>query len=128
MASEKGDLSSPDYLNALRKVHRLSREEGIDATLRRHRLDAIVAPSAGPACLTDWINGDHHMGGSSAPAARAGYPSITVPAGFVHGLPVGISFFSTAYREHVLVRLAHAYEVAARHRRPPGFLPTVEFG
>jgi len=127
-ALEKGDLSNPDYVNALHKVQRLSREEGIDATLRGRRLDAIVAPSAGPACLTDWINGDHFMGGSSAPAARAGYPSITVPAGFVHGLPVGISFFSKAYHEPVLIGLAHAYESATRHRRPPAFLPTVDFG
>ncbi|MFQ5637912.1 MAG: amidase [bacterium] len=124
-AHEKGDLSSPEYKEALKKVRRLSRDEGIDATLKKHRLDAIIAPTGGPAWVTDWVNGDHFSGGSSSPAARAGYPNITVPAGFVHGLPVGISFFSRAYSEPVLIKIAYAFEQATKHRKRPQFLPHI---
>jgi amidase len=125
IAQEKGPLTSEAYLEALETNHRLSRAEGIDATLREHRLDAIVAPSGGPAWLTDWVNGDHHSGGSSSPAAVAGYPNITVPAGYVFGLPVGISFFGTAFCEPTLIRLAYAFEQGTRVRRPP-FLPSAD--
>ena len=104
---------------------RLSRTEGIDAVVRRHRLDALVAPSGGPAWVTDLVNGDHFTGGSSTPAAVAGYPSITVPAGFERGLPVGISFIGRAWSEGRLIALAYAYEQATKHRRPPQLLPTV---
>jgi amidase len=127
-AQEKGDLTSPEYKEALEKILRLSRDEGIDATLSKHALDAIVAPTGGPAWVTDWVNGDHFSGGSSSPAARAGYPNITVPAGFVHGLPVGISFFSRAYSEPLLIKLAYSFEQATKHRRPPQFLPHADFG
>jgi len=126
-AQEKGDLNSPDYIKVVEKVRRLSRDEGLDATLDKDKLDAVIAPTDGPAWPTDWINGDHCTGGSSSPAARAGYPSITVPAGFIHGLPVGISFSSRAFSEPVLIRLAYAFEQATRHWRAPEFPPHVDF-
>jgi len=120
-AQEKGPLTDPAYLEALAKNRRLSRSEGIDAVMDAHQLDAIVAPTGGPAWTTDCVNGDHFGGGSSTPAAVAGYPNVTVPAGEVFGLPVGVSFMGRAWSEPVLLRIASAYEQATRHRRKPGF-------
>jgi amidase len=123
-AQKKGPLTDAAYTAARAKSRRLAGREGIDATLAKHRLDAIVAPSNGPAWPTDLVNGDHYTGGSSSPAAVAGYPSITVPAGFVFGLPVGISFTGAAWSEPTLIRLAAGFERAVAARRPPKFLPT----
>jgi amidase len=123
-AEAKGPLTDKAYQDALARNRRLSRAEGIDAIMTTHRLDAIVAPTGGPAWLTDCLTGDHFGGGSSTPAAVAGYPSVTVPAGFVLDLPVGLSFMGRAWSEPVLIRLAHAFEQATRVRKPPRFLPT----
>ena len=125
-AEEKGPLSDRTYLEALATARRLSRDEGIDRVMNDHQLDAIVAPTGGPAWVTDLINGDHFGGGSSGYAAVAGYPNVTVPAGFVLGLPVGLSFFGRAWSEPTLIRIAYAFEQATRHRRAPRFLPTAE--
>ena len=124
-AEGKGPLSSQEYLDALKKNHQLARMEGIDAVMDKHKLDALAAPTGGPAWLTDLVAGDHFGGGSSSPAAVAGYPNINVPAGYVLGLPVGISFFGRAWSEPVLIRLAYAYEQASKVRKPPQFLPTL---
>ena len=127
-AAEKGPLTELKYRQALAKNHRLTREQGIDAMLRAHRLDAIAAPTGGTPWLTDWINGDHFSGGFSSGAAVAGYPHITVPAGYSFGLPVGISFFGAAWSEGKLIKLAHAFEQATKHRRAPKFLPSAQVG
>lgn len=122
----KGPLTEKAYLDALANDLKQSREEGIDAVMDKFELDALVGPTSGPAWLTDLIDGDHDSGGSSTPAAVAGYPNINVPAGFVRGLPVGISFFGKAYSEPVLIRIAYAFEQATRFRRAPQFLPTIK--
>lgn len=126
-AQKKGPLSSPGYRKALRMCRRFSRELGIDAVMAKHRLDVLVAPTGNPAWPTDLVNGDHFTGGSSTPAAVAGYPSISVPMGFAYGLPVNLSFFGRPWSEPTLIRVGYAFEQASRHRRPPGFLPTITF-
>ncbi|MDP8979733.1 MAG: amidase [Acidobacteriota bacterium] len=118
-AEAKGPLTDKTYIDLAEKLRRLSRTEGIDAIVAKHKLDAIVGPTAGPAWVIDWINGDHDTGGCSTPAAVAGYPHITVPAGFVQGLPVGLSFFGPAWSEGTLLKLAYGFEQATKARRPP---------
>jgi amidase len=127
-AEAKGSLKSKEYVEALKANRRMSRTKGIDAAMNKYRLDALVAPTESPAWVTDLINGDHFIGGSSTLAAVAGYASITVPAGFIFGLPVGISFFGRAWSESVLLRLAYAFEQATHHRKQPRFLLRCEVG
>ncbi|MXZ37904.1 MAG: amidase [Holophagales bacterium] len=125
-AEAKGPLTEAAYLTARGEASRLSREEGLDAVLSELRLDAILGPSGGPAWVTDLVHGDTFSVGSSGSAAVAGYPNVTVPAGYVHGLPVGVSFFGAAWSEPTLIRIAWAFEQAAPHRRPPRFRATVD--
>ncbi|MGC2764063.1 MAG: amidase [Candidatus Acidiferrum sp.] len=125
-AEAKGPLSTKEYVDALEANHRLSRKEGIDSVMDQFHLDAIMAPTAGPAWLTDLANGDHAAGGSSNAAAVAGYPDVTVPAGFVFGLPVGISFFGRAWSEPTLLKIAYGFEQTIQARRPPRFIPRLK--
>lgn len=126
MAQEKGSLDSKEYEVAREKAKRLAGPEGIDAALVKHNLDVLIAPSNGPAWVTDHVTGDHFLGGSSSPAAVAGYPSITVPAGDIMGLPIGLSFFGAAFSEPRLLRIAYSYEQQTRHRVVPRFKTTIE--
>lgn len=125
-AEKRGPLTSAAYRKALANNHRMSRAEGIDAIVRKHRLDAIIAPTGGPVWPTDLVNGDHFTGGYSTASAVAGYPHITVPAGFVFGLPVGLSFFAGAWTEGTLIRLAYAFEQATKFRTAPRYLPSAD--
>ena len=124
-AQGKGGLTDKEYVDALAKNHQLARTEGIDALMDQHHLDAIVAPTGGPAWLTDLINGDHSAGGSSNAAAVAGYPNINVTAGFISGLPVGLSFFGRAWSEPALIKVAYSFEQATKARHAPRFLPSI---
>jgi amidase len=124
-AEKKAGLAAPAYRRALAACRRLSRSQGIDLVMSRHRLDALVAITTGPAWPTDLVNGDRYTGGCSTPAAVAGYPHVTVPGGWVHGLPIGLSFFGKPWSEARLIRFSYAFEQATRHRRPPQFLPKV---
>jgi len=124
MAEKKGPLTSATYTAALARNRQMARALGIDATMTKYKLDALVAPTGGPAWLTDLVNGDSSFANSSAPStvtSVAGYPHITVPAGYARGLPVGISFFGRAWSEATLIKFAYAYEQATRNRRPPAF-------
>ena len=120
-AEAKGSLATPAYRTARATCRRLARAGGIDAVMSRHRLDALVAPTGNPAWTTDLVNGDHFTGSSSTPAAVAGYPSVSVPMGFVWGLPVNLSFFGRPWSEPTLIRLAYAFEQITMHRKPPQF-------
>lgn len=123
----KGGLDSPGYVDALARCGKSTRDGGIDAVVKSHQLDALVAPTGGPAWRSDLLTGDNLTGGgSSTLAAIAGYPSVTVPSGELCGLPLGISFTGAARSEATLLRLAYAYEVATRHRRPPLYRPTID--
>ena len=127
LAEAKGPLSEEAYKVALARAKQLTREDGIDAALRAFQLDALVAPTTCTPWLIDWVNGDNRSGGSACPAAVAGYPSITLPAGAVRGLPVGISLFAGAHQEPKLIAYAYAFEEATRARRAPGFENSVKF-
>ena len=122
MAQKKGNLNSAEYKDFLSKMLRGAREGGIDSVMNLYHLDAIIAPTGGPAWKTDHVNGDAYQLGSSSPAAQAGYPNITVPMGFVGELPVGISFFGRAWSEPLLIEIAYAYEQGTMHRKRPEFL------
>src|SRR5437667_639645 len=125
-AQEKGPLTDQAYKDALAKDQRLSRTEGLDVVFTQNTLDAIVAPTGSPPWPTDLVNGDHFLGASSTPGAVAGYPSIAVPVGYTFGLPVGMSFLGRANSESTLLKLAYAFEQAAKPRRAPRFLPTAQ--
>jgi len=127
-AQEKGPLTDKEYIAALAANHKLSREQGIDGVMEKFHLDALVAPSGAPAWVTDLINGDHAGGGSSNAAAVAGYPNINLPAGFLFGLPVGISFFGRAWSEPTLLKIAYGFEQLVKARKPPQFLPMMKLG
>ncbi len=127
-AQDRGPLTDAAYRTALATDQRLSRDEGLDVVFATMNLDAIVAPTGNPPCAIDAVNGDHFLGSSSTPAAVAGYPSITVPVGFVFGLPVGLSFIGKPRSEPLLIKLAFALEQATKARRPPRFLPTRRSG
>src|SRR5262249_30188309 len=124
-AQKKGPLTSPDYQKALEQNHRLTRAEGIDAALGKDKLDALIAPTAGPAWLTDLPCGDHATGNSSSLPAVAGYPNINVPVGNVFGLPVEMSFSGAAFSDPKLIGIAYAFKQPTNHRNPPQFLATV---
>jgi len=125
-AQEKGPLTDKEYVAALAANHSLSREHGIDGVMDKFHLDAIVAPTGGPAWIIDLANADHAVGGSSNAAAVAGYPNINVPAGFIFGLPVGISFFGRVWSEPVLLKIAYGFEQSVKARKPPKFLAEIK--
>ena len=125
-SEKKGSLTDKEYIDALEQDHNITRKEGIDKVMKEHNLDALVSPTDSPAWMSDLVDGDHFLGGSSTLAAVAGYPHITVPAGFVFGLPIGISFFGKAWSEPILLKIAYAYEQASMARKAPKFLPTVD--
>ena len=125
-AQARGPLTTREYIDALEKNHRLTRIEGIDAVMDKFKLDVLIAPTGGPAWITDLVAGDHFGGGSSNAAAVAGYPNINITAGYMFGLPVGISFFGRAWSEPTLLKIAYGFEYASKARKAPRFLPTAD--
>jgi amidase len=121
-AQKKKGLDDPQYIKALSELRSMVKENGVDRIFSLHHLDAIVLPTGAPAWTTDLVNGDHYMGGSSSPAACSAYPAITLPAGHVHGLPVGITFMGKAWSEPVLLKLACAFEYSTKQRTAPRFM------
>jgi amidase len=129
MAVKKEPLTNAKYRAELAKNHLLARAQGIDATMTKYKVDALVAPTGGPAWVIDLVNGDGGTASAPGPStvtSVAGYPHITVPMGYVRGLPVGISFFGGAWSEPRLIKLGYAYEQATKHRHPPSFAPTAD--
>jgi len=129
MAEKKGPLTDPKYKAALASNRQKARTLGIDAVMTQHKLDALFSPTGGVPWLIDLVNGDSSAANADAPStitSVAGYPHITVPAGYFRGLPVGVSFFGRAWSEPTLIKLAYAYEQATKHRRPPTFAPTAD--
>ncbi len=126
-AQKKEGIDSIEYKSLLEKIDKVVRKEGIDRVIAEHNLDAIVAPTGGPAWTIDLVNGDHYLGSSSSLPAMAGYPHITVPAGFIDGLPVGISFYGAAWHEPGLIAIAYAYEQLTRNRQKPSFIDTLKY-
>ncbi len=124
-AQKTGDVTSPEFQEILAKMNRLVREEGIDRVMKEHNLDAFIAPTGSPAWKTDLVNGDAYTVSSSSPAAIAGYPNITVPMGYIDGLPVGISFFGRAWSEPLLIEIAYSYEQGTKYRKAPQFIPSL---
>ena len=122
MAQEKGGLEAPEYQEALARMLKAARQDGIDKLMDENKLDAIMGPTGSPAWKTDLLDGDHFLGGSSSAAAIAGYPAVTVPMGFIDELPVGVSFFGRAWSEPLLLEIAYAYEQGTKHRRAPKYL------
>jgi len=126
MAEAKGGLDENEYLESLAIMKRMAGPEGIDKVMNDNNLDALLAPTGSAAWTIDLINGDHFIGGSSSPAAMSGYPAITVPAGFINGLPFGISFFGKAFSEPTLIKIAFAFEQINQARRKPEFITTLD--
>ncbi len=126
MANSKSSLQDKEYLTYLETMHKGIRENGIDKLMNENKLDALIAPTGGPAWKTDLVNGDNFLGSSSSYAAIAGYPNISVPMGFVGELPVGISFFGRAWSEPVLLEIAYSYEQATKHRKAPKYIKSLE--